>query len=937
MNSLTSTLFGGMIKPIRLGSILCALVFTAALSAQALQTGVILGPIHSLEPGVDRGELLVGELNCVACHSASDEIKARLNSRSAPVLGSEGLILTPQFLRSYISNPSAAKPGTTMPDLLSGLPENKRAETVDALVHYLVSVEPKPSGAVATGDSAKIARGRELFHSIGCVACHSPEAVKGDTGAEGLSRLKQESVPFSNLAAKTSVAELSKFLVNPVKYHHSGRMPSLNLTEEDAGVIAVYLMRDQLSEASKNPVTSEKKPGISCKYFQSPRVGKIDELDGAEATLEYVTNRFLLPGKTKAGQFGARFNGIVRVEKAADYTFFLNGRGESKLYVDGKMILGSNGAQSSGEIHGGTHLEAGDHEVKLLYLNKTSDTEFRLQWKKGTGNLGNVPGGTLFHREQDMFTVGSGDFVVDAEKAAKGKELFASLSCINCHAMSDQSAKAVASAKALMKLSASKGCLADKPSKKSAHYDFNSEQLAALRETLKNKSTLDAPLTPASQVAYTINRLNCIACHSRGGAGGPSADRSPYFISVGEVDLGDEGRIPPHLNGVGGKLRAEWLSDVLLNKAVARPYVATRMPQFGADNVGGLVKAFAMADGPVPADPTLDNTDVKMGRKLVGTGGMSCISCHTYAGHKSLGIPAMDLTLMSKRIHSAWFARYVVNPAALRPGTRMPSFWPEGKSLRADILGGDTARQISAVWAYLSSGTNIGVPEGLVQGKMELVADKEAVMYRNFITGSARSIGVGYPEKSNLDWDADTMRLLWIWQGPFIDASQHRSGRGEGFINPLGFNTIQFPDGAPLAILDSADQNWPSASGREAGFQMKGYVLDDVRRPSFHYTFKGIKVEDYPVARQSETDGSFLRTLSFKGAKPGGNLWFRAWAGAKVESKADGIYVCDGKLKMKFRDTTGKPVIRQSQGHTELLIPIDLSSGAASVIQELVW
>src|SRR6185295_20077762 len=94
--------------------------------------------------------------------------------------------------------------------------------------------------------------------------------------------------------------------------------------------------------------------------------------------------------------------------------------------------------------------------------------------------------------------------------------------------------------------------------------------------------------------------------------------------------------------------------------------------------------------------------DAKFGRNLVGTGGFACISCHTFGPHKSLGIPALDLTLTTRRLKKDWFHRYLLDPQSLRPGTRMPSFWPEGVAVNKDVLKGDTEAQIRALWLYLA-------------------------------------------------------------------------------------------------------------------------------------------------------------------------------------------------------------------------------------------
>ena len=186
---------------------------------------------------------------------------------------------------------------------------------------------------------------------------------------------------------------------------------------------------------------------------------------------------------------------------------------------------------------------------------------------------------------------------------------------------------------------------------------------------------------------------------------------------------------------------------MLTRKGAVRPYMATRMPQFGAANVEFLAGAFQSADSTGSPDSQTDLSRLKYGRKLAGTEGLSCISCHTFAEHKSLGIPAIDLTLMTKRLKKDWFERYLLDPASLRPGTRMPTFWPEGKSARKDILEGDTSRQIDAIWAYLGKAKETGLPTGLIQGKMEVVAAEEAVLYRNFIDGGgSRAMGLASGE-----------------------------------------------------------------------------------------------------------------------------------------------------------------------------------------------
>src|SRR4029434_787499 len=167
------------------------------------------------------------------------------------------------------------------------------------------------------------------------------------------------------------------------------------------------------------------------------------------------------------------------------------------------------------------------------------------------------------------------------------------------------------------------------------------------------------------------------------------------------------------------------------------------------------------------------------------------------------------LALIGQRLKWDWFRHYLLDPQALRPGTRMPALWPNGVAVNRDILGGDSEKQIAAIWAYLARKNFTDLPAGLVKGKEELIADTEAVIYRNFIEGAGpRAVGVGYPEKANLAFDANEMRLALLWQGAFIDAAKHWTDRGAGHEGPLGDNIQQLPAGAPFAVLAAADASW---------------------------------------------------------------------------------------------------------------------------------
>ena len=155
------------------------------------------------EPQV--GQLLMGELRCFACHSRKDAPQPL--ERSAPDLARVGVRLAPTFLRQFIASPSAMHAGTTMPDLLAGESAEQRDKIAEAITHFLVAQSPRKFERQPVGVQ-EAAAGKALFHTVGCVACHSPREAGKEIKHEGV-------VELGHVPAKYSLASLSDFLFQP--------------------------------------------------------------------------------------------------------------------------------------------------------------------------------------------------------------------------------------------------------------------------------------------------------------------------------------------------------------------------------------------------------------------------------------------------------------------------------------------------------------------------------------------------------------------------------------------------------------------------------------------------------------------------------------------------------------------------------------------------
>ncbi|MGB0762276.1 MAG: PA14 domain-containing protein, partial [Rubripirellula sp.] len=514
------------------------------------------------------------------------------------------------------------------------------------------------------------------------------------------------------------------------------------------------------------------------------------------------------------------YEGFLPISRSGKYSFRLSSDDGSMLYLDGKKLIDNDGVHPNTAKEASINLQAGMHAIRVNWFEKGGEEVLALDWAGPGVKSGGIDkaivmtaDGTPPPVEEETEEVDPNKFVYDPTLVNRGRELFTSLGCAGCHVKTEagKPVQSLVKAPSLTDCEAGKGCLAEAAVATVPNYELTSIQQAAVEAAMRSGAGDEKEIDTI--LSHSMAALNCYACHQRDGKGGPESDRNPLFVST-IPEMGDEGRLPPPLDGAGDKLREDWLTRVIGNGDKSRPYMKTYMPNFGEGNAKSLAGHLATLDK-VTAAKLVDSGETEtrkasFGRQMVGSKGLACVSCHTYGKFKSTGIQAIALDTMTQRIREDWFHRYLPDPQKYRPGTRMPTGYPEGKSTVTNVYGGDRDLQLAAMWAFLKKGANGGVPEGIVNGMIELKADNKPVIYRNFIEGvTPRGIAVGYPERANLCWDANRMALAVVWQDRFIDASKHWEGRGQGNQTPLGGNVTMFEKVTPVAVLEDLDAAWP--------------------------------------------------------------------------------------------------------------------------------
>jgi hypothetical protein len=206
---------------------------------------------------------------------------------------------------------------------------------------------------------------------------------------------------------------------------------------------------------------------------------------------------------------------------------------------------------------------------------------------------------------------------------------------------------------------------------------------------------------PAEFAKRQIRLLNCRTCH-------------------GQQEL-----FPP-IDILDGKLRPEWSAAFISGEMPYKPRAEThpngepwlfaRMPAFKAH---GQLLAYGMAalHGYSPRQPMakIDPDLAKVGQKLVGKdGGFSCVSCHGVGPVQATDVfdsEGINLAWSAERLLPQYYRRWVRNPIAIDPQTKMPVYFDdEGRSPLTEILDGDGEKQLAAMWHYLLMGEKMPVP-----------------------------------------------------------------------------------------------------------------------------------------------------------------------------------------------------------------------------------
>lgn len=710
-------------------------------------------------------------------------------------------------------------------------------------------------------------RGRFLAEERSCVRCHQA----GDTDKAAQALQWRQGPDLSKVGGRVYAGWIYRWLESPQKLRTGAAMPQM-FADDEAGEVERYAVARYL--VSLGGPLRERAKAPSAKDVRS------SEIRGQKAfvTLGCAACHHAENSKEKANP-APSFYGLLSPAGPHE-TFPLGDLGgkttAEKLaeYLSKPLAVDPSGRMPN------MVLEKKEAQDLAHYLRRPQD---------GTGDI-NLP--TAPDREQLVAAfqrLGAGDKALtafrrlseDRQWADLGKRLVIQKQCNSCHTIAP-GGKPLAGvwAKAdfgqVKKTAAEgKGCLAPEAAQRgpAPRFDFREADRKALVAFLTEEVKGAGSPAPTHAARVALKRFNCLACHVRTGEGGLTQELVEELRRYEKAENA-EAVSPPSLTGVGHKLRTSWVRQVLMQAGRARPWMGLRMPQFGEANVGFLPQAFAAIEGVEPDDTihreTLTPARIQTGRRLVGKQAFGCISCHDIAGIANSGTRGPDLAFMNQRVHYEWYRRWLQEAQRMQPGTRMPTVFPEGHSTITDVDNGNADAQAADIWAYLSLGKGLPLPEGLEPPKgLVLTVKDRPVLIRSFMPeAGSRCIAVGYPGGVSTTFDAATCRLAYAWSGNFLDASPVWDNRGGAPAKVLGSIFWRGPASCAVGVTTSAEPPDFAARAKDPAYgalppqgqtyqgtrqlRFKGYEIDKQGAPTYEYQLDPEEAHPVDVSERAE-------------------------------------------------------------------------------------
>ncbi|MFA7494182.1 MAG: PA14 domain-containing protein, partial [Proteiniphilum sp.] len=151
--------------------------------------------------------------------------------------------------------------------------------------------------------------------------------------------------------------------------------------------------------AKKN--LTKKTQGIAYTYYKGGRLKKIADISTQTKKIsEGVAKNISLSPAVDRDSFALVFKGLIDIPERGVYRFYTYSDDGSRLSINNQVVADNDGSHSAKRIDGKIALEAGLHEIEVIYFEDYMDEILEVGWSSRSIREEPIPDGVLFLLEE---------------------------------------------------------------------------------------------------------------------------------------------------------------------------------------------------------------------------------------------------------------------------------------------------------------------------------------------------------------------------------------------------------------------------------------------------------------------------------------------------------------------------------------------------------
>ena len=193
------------------------------------------------------------------------------------------------------------------------------------------------------------------------------------------------SEPTATSPLYTQPFTLNRSVIVKARSYAHDLLPSNTISEK----VICYKWQDAVK-------ASNVKPGITYQYFESADKINLAILNGSPVKKGVALN-ISEAVKQRPEKYALKFNGFVKINEDAVFTFSTRSDDGSKLFIDDVEIVNNDGEHGLVEKSGTAALKKGYHRIRVEYFDSGGGNELKVFWQSDDAGKELLPASVLFH------------------------------------------------------------------------------------------------------------------------------------------------------------------------------------------------------------------------------------------------------------------------------------------------------------------------------------------------------------------------------------------------------------------------------------------------------------------------------------------------------------------------------------------------------------